>query len=125
MPPHAICFEVIVCPQEQRLTANVILDICRYLIGTRRYHRIQQTQRRIGAEDAVVDLAPLLVQIAVRVTQVPLEYLNVMDGVLIPEVGSLVRVVARDAAPNPVADGAPPGPGARLAVQCPVRGDKG
>src|SRR6266568_5775305 len=124
MPPHAICFEVIVRPQEQRLTANVILDVCRYLIGTRRYHRIQQAQRRIGAEDAVVDLAPLLVQIAVRVAQAPLEYLNAMDGVLVPEVGSLVRVVARDAAPYPIADGAPPCPGAGLAVQCPVCGNE-
>ncbi len=124
MPPHAICLEVIVRPQKQGLTANAVLIRDGDLIGARRYHRIQQAQRRIGAEDAVVHLAPLLVQIAVRVAQVPLEYLNAMDGVLVPEVGSLVRVVARDAAPYPVADGAPPCPGAGLAVQCPVRGNE-
>ena len=124
MPPHAIRFEVIVRPQKQGFTANGLLIRQGDLIGARRHHRVQQAQRGIGAKDAVVDLGPFLVQIAVGVTQVPLEDLDAVDGVLVPEIGSLVRVIAGDAAPYPIADGAPPCPGAGFAVQRPVRGDE-
>ena len=99
---------MIVRPEEQRFAPDALLVRHADLIGARRHHRVQQTQRGIGAEDSFVDLGPLLVQIAVRVAQVPLEYLDAMDGVLVPEVGPLVRVIARDAAPHPVAGGAAP-----------------
>src|SRR5258705_12471143 len=94
------------------------------LVGARSHHRIQHAQRGICTEDALVDLRSFLVQIAVGVPQVPLEDLDAMDGVLVPEVGSLVRVIAGDAAPYPIADSAPPRPGAGFAVQRPVRGDE-
>jgi len=53
---------VIVRPQEQGFTANGLLIRRGDLIGTRRHHRVQQAQRGIGTEDAVVDLSPFLVQ---------------------------------------------------------------
>src|SRR5438093_11126612 len=108
MPPHAIRFEVIVRPQEQGFTANAALIRQGDPSGLRRQHPSQEAQRRIGAEDAIVDLGPLLGQIAIGVTQVPLHDLNTVDGMLVPEAGSLVRVVAGDAAPYPIADDTTP-----------------
>jgi len=105
------------------------LDLIRLARGevprAQRHHVVQQAQRGVGACYAFVGLRPLLVDIAVGFADAPQERLDVVDRLLVAEVGALVRVTARDAAPDPVAGGAAPGAGgAGLAVQRPVGGNE-
>ena len=123
--PHPIRLEVVVGPEEDRLAPDAgglrVVDLTR-LLGA---HLGQQAQRVVGARHALVDLAPLLVQIVLYLSRGPEVRLDLENGRLVAQVGPLVGVAARDAAPHPVRGGAAPRPdGARAAVERPVGGDQ-
>src|SRR6185436_10647866 len=82
----------------------------------------------VGSADArhtLVDLAPLLVQVRVGRSHRPIEGLDVIDRLLVAQIGALVSVTARDAAPHPIAGRTPPRAGAAAAIERAVGGHQG
>jgi hypothetical protein len=106
--PHPPRLEVVVRAQEERLAGDAAGVGGGDLARLRGLHLLEQAQRRVGAHDALVGAAPLLVQVALGVGRRPVVRLDVVDRGLVGGLGPLVGVVARDAPPHPVAGGPPP-----------------
>ena len=122
---HPPRLEVIMRPQEEGFAADALRvagrDFCR-LLGL---DALQQSERRVRANDPLVDRRPLLVEIIGGLSGRPIVELDLRGAGLIARLGALVRVIAGDVAERPVARGASPRADRIGAVEHSVGGNQG
>src|SRR4029077_3151125 len=83
VPPHPVCLEVVVRPEEYRLARDLSCLRGRVHRRASRYYLLQQAESRVRSDDSFVRYYPLLIQIYVCRGSTPVISLDVIDGWLI------------------------------------------
>src|SRR5450759_989780 len=83
VPPHPVCLEVVVRPEEYRLPRDLVCLRGRVLRRARRYYLLQQAKSRVRSDDSLIHYYQLLIQILVCRGSTPMISLDVIDGGLI------------------------------------------
>src|SRR2546423_3742907 len=99
---------MVVSAQEKRFALYPMLVDCGDLSGRRCNNLLQQANGGVRANDSLIYLPPLAIQVDARFGRTPVKAFEVVDRWLIERIGSLVGIVTGDAAERPVADCASP-----------------